>query len=288
MNKLSKLSKKSRSKRTRKSIRKSRRSKIRKSKRSRRRKSRKTRTRRLRNKRSKGRRIKSRRSRIMKSRRSRRSRNKRSKGIRIKSRRSRIMKSRRSRRSKRKSRSKRTRRSKKIRSKRSKKSIIKSLLKHKDNTLHTSLSLSSSVDKLDYDNIYLNTLDRVSIINKLKNILKNVTKIYGKQCIHGDKAELLEKIQINKLLGTGTFGNVYSACAPKPCGDNSYKFAVKLSSFINKRHYNNPFNPEEQSWHEFFILKDYINPLVERGICPNLPLYKKVIYVIHVNLQIIV
>jgi len=110
------------------------------------------------------------------------------------------------------------------------------------------------------------------VIEELKNILKDVTKIYGRQCIHGDKAELLEKLQINKLLGTGTFGNVYSACSPKPCDENSYKFAVKLSSFINKKHYKNPFNLEEQSWHEFFILKDYINPLVEKGICPNLPL----------------
>jgi hypothetical protein len=256
----SKVRKSKRSKVRRSKVRKSKRSKVRRSRRSKR------------SKRSK------RRSKVRKSRRSKRSRSsKRSRRSKVrKSKRSKVRRSRRSKRSKRsKRRSKRSKRSKVRRSRRSKRSIIKSLLDHKDDTLHTNLSLSSSIDKLNYDNIYLNTLDRVSIINKLKNILKDVTKIYGKQCIHGDKAELLEKIQINKLLGTGTFGNVYSACAPKPCDDNSYKFAVKLSSFINKRHYNNPFNPEEQSWHEFFILKDYINPLVERGICPNLPLLQE-------------
>jgi hypothetical protein len=265
-------SKRSKSKRSRRSkvrrskVRRSRRSKVRRSRRSKVRRSKSKRSKSKRSRRSKVRRSKIRRSKVRRSRRSKVRRSRRSKV-----RRSRRNKSKRSKIRRSKSKRKRSRR---IRS-RTKKSIIKSLLKHKDNTLHTSLSLSSSTDKLDYDNIYLNTLDRVNIIHKLNNILKDVTKIYGKQCIHGDKAELLEKIQINKLLGTGTFGNVYSACAPKPCDDNSYKFAVKLSSFINKRHYKNPFNPEEQSWHEFFILKDYINPLVERGICPNLPLLQE-------------
>ena len=305
MNKLSKrnkIRKSRRSKRNRNKRSRRNKSKVRRSKRSRRSKSKVSRIKRTRRSKSKVRRskrsISNRRSRIKRTRisrskskrnkskvrrskRSRRSKSKvrRSKRNKSKVRRSKskVRRSKRSRRSKskvRRSRIKRTRRSRsKVR--KSKKNIIRSLLKHRDNTLHTSLSMTYSIDKLNYDNIYLNTLDRVNIINKLKNILKDVTKIYGKQCIHGDKAELLEKIQIDKLLGTGTFGNVYSACTPKPCDDNSYKFAIKLSSFINKRHYNNPFNPEEQSWHEFFILKDYINPLVERGICPNLPLLQE-------------
>ena len=83
---------------------------------------------------------------------------------------------------------------------------------------------------------------------------------------------MLNKIEIKKLLGVGTFGAVYSACTPKPCDEKSYKFAIKISSFIKKNHYKNPFNPKERSWYEFFILRDYLTPLVEKKICPNLPL----------------
>ena len=252
INKYINSKKRSRNKISRRSKR-SRRSKIsrrsRRSKRSRRTKrSRKSRTKRSRISRTK----RSRRSRTKRSRRSRTKRSRRSRSKRLRSRRSRTKK--------------RNRRS------RSKTRTIKNIIETSLDEDIINLSSENSLKSLNYENIYLNTNDRLKIISLLKDELSSITKIYGNNCINGDKADLLEKIELTKLMGIGTFGAVYSACSPKPCDENSYKFAIKLSSFINKKHYKNPFNRKERSWYEFFILRDYLKPLVERKICPNLPL----------------
>jgi len=246
------------SRRSRKSKRSRRSRRLRKSKRSRRSRKSKRSRRSRRSRKSK----RSRRSR--KSKRSRRSRkSKRSRKSR-KSKRSRSRKSKRSRRS-RKSKRSRSRRSKKIK-------IIKDIIETSLEEDVINLSTQNSSKVLNYENIYLNINDRVKIISLLKNELSSITKIHGSNCINGPKADLLNKIELKKLLGIGTFGAVYSACTPKPCDENSYKFAIKMSAFLNKKHYKNPFNTNEKSWYEFFILRDYLKPLVERKICPNLPL----------------
>ena len=176
------------------------------------------------------------------------------------------------------SRKSRIRRSRSVKSRirKSRRALKSKKLENVLNSVSTDLILADPFKvvkhHINYDDIYLNTTRRSEILNIVKNELKDISKIYGTQCITGDKAELLKKIQVNDILGIGTFGNVYEGCLPKPCDEKSYKFAIKLSAFIKKNHYKNPFNPEEHSWHEYFILKDYIKPLIEKGVCPNLPL----------------
>ena len=169
-------------------------------------------------------------------------------------------------------RSRRSRRSRRSSSAASKDIVIDSILHPPPVVNNLSLSLVSSKDGLNYKDIYLNTKDRLKISMLIQSELNKISKEYGEDCITGDDPKLLRNLDIIKLLGTGTFGNVYSGCLPKHCGINSYKFAIKLSSFLSKSHYKYPYDENKNSWNEFFIMKNYINPLVEKNICPNLPL----------------
>ena len=118
----------------------------------------------------------------------------------------------------------------------------------------------------DYQEIYLDVEQRKILAEQIKNII-GVKKIYGENCLNPG-SELSEKITLKKLIGVGSYGNVYSACSPVPCGEDSYKFAVKLA-IINYEDYFLPYNKNKRGWRELFLLKDIITPL--NGICPNLP-----------------
>ena len=118
----------------------------------------------------------------------------------------------------------------------------------------------------DYKEIYLDVEQRKILAEQIKGVV-NVKKIYGENCLN-PSSELSEKITMKKLIGTGGFGNVYSACSPPPCDKDSYKFAVKLAS-IKSEDYFSSYNKNKGGWRELFLLKDIITPLSE--ICPNLP-----------------
>ena len=125
--------------------------------------------------------------------------------------------------------------------------------------------------KLAPEQFYLTPQQRIWAAQNIEVVFKNVKKVNGKQCINGTNKVLLDFIQLGKMLGSGSFGNVYEACAPKPCTlADSYKFAVKLAR-VTKDEMDNPFNPNVPGWAEYLILHDILNPLVENGICINLP-----------------
>lgn len=115
--------------------------------------------------------------------------------------------------------------------------------------------------------VYSDTTQRVNLSKSIQNVT-SVKKDYGNNCIN-EKSDLIKKIQLGKLIGTGTFGNVYQACSPKPCDDYSYMFAVKLAA-IEKDDFDSPFSKDKTGWIEYFIMKDIITPLTY--ICPNLPI----------------
>jgi serine/threonine protein kinase len=127
----------------------------------------------------------------------------------------------------------------------------------------------SKIEK--YSTIYLDISKREELIKQIKNSMVGVSLENGNQCVNGPKKQLLKNLELKKLIGKGSFGNVYAGCSPIPCNDNSYKFAIKLAT-MNERSFINPYSPNSQPWHEVFILKNLINPIVKSKRCPNLPI----------------
>jgi len=110
-----------------------------------------------------------------------------------------------------------------------------------------------------FEEIYLSTTLRKTFsynVREKLNILKSFP--YGRQC-------LPKYFKLGNLLGKGDFGNVYSMVI------DDIKFAVKFTR-IEKSAIENPFNRYDLSWYEILILRDIFKPLIEKEICPNLPL----------------
>jgi hypothetical protein len=129
--------------------------------------------------------------------------------------------------------------------------------------------------KLPYDLslLYLKSRLRHTFGSKIKKGLSIIHSIpEGQQCFMKNGINDLRKyIKIGKLIGTGDWGNVYSACLPtdKNC---RRKFAIKMSR-ITRDDFDDPYTETSNAWYEIWILKDILKPLVELNICPNLPLY---------------
>jgi hypothetical protein len=119
--------------------------------------------------------------------------------------------------------------------------------------------------------IYLDNNQRYALISQIKKAMSSSIKSEGAQCVNGLKPTLLKQLELKRFLGRGTFANVYAACSPAPCLKDSYKFAVKLT-IIPDEDFKYYYSTNKPSWHEPYILKNIINPLVIKGICPNLPL----------------
>lgn len=71
--------------------------------------------------------------------------------------------------------------------------------------------------------------------------------------------------QKSKLIGKGSFANIFSTYL------NSSLTALKISK-IKSEAYSNPYSFEYASWHEVNILTKIVLPLIQKKICPNLPL----------------
>jgi serine/threonine protein kinase len=132
------------------------------------------------------------------------------------------------------------------------------------------LCFTKGIVSSDLTEVYSDISNRLQLVDKILTEMKGVKKIHGDVCIEGPKAELLKKVQIEKLLGSGSFGMVYKACAPKPCDEKSYRFAVKLAS-MTKAQFRNPYDYDQSMWREVIILRDIIKPIVVDKFCPNLP-----------------
>lgn len=122
--------------------------------------------------------------------------------------------------------------------------------------------------------IYLDTEQRKELAKAISNEFANFKEKTGNQCVNGENKSLLQYLEMKEKLGEGSFGNVYAGCSPAPCTHNSYKFAIKLS-VLTKTSLHNLYKPYQESWHEYIYLNDMIKPIIEMGICPNLPLLYK-------------
>ena len=128
-----------------------------------------------------------------------------------------------------------------------------------------------NISKLLPESYFLSTKERIFASKNIENVFTGLQRVNGKECINGVNEVLKNFLTLKKFLGMGSFGNVYEACAPKPCVDNqSYKFAIKLAK-ISQEGIDKPYIKNHSDWIEYFILHDILNPLVKRGISMNLP-----------------
>ena len=129
--------------------------------------------------------------------------------------------------------------------------------------------------KLPYelDIIYTKAKYRSAFTEK---IYKGLTPIHGieegKQCVMSYGVNNLRKyIKLGKLIGTGDWGNVYTAWLTKDVKARR-KFAIKMSR-ITEEDLKEPYTETSSAWYEIWMLKDIFKPIVERNVCPNLPLF---------------
>lgn len=106
--------------------------------------------------------------------------------------------------------------------------------------------------------IYLSSKQRFVYAEKVRKGLDKLHKLPPwKQCV--------QKNMELELLGKGSYGNVFKS------GYSSQTFAIKLSK-LKPESVEHPYDISFSSWHEVYFLKDIFKPLIEKNICPNLPL----------------
>ena len=137
-------------------------------------------------------------------------------------------------------------------------------LENEKGNLITAHAISKIID-INYKGIYLTTDQRKTLAKNINGFFKGIK---AKQCINGASESLLKYLTTEKFIGKGTFGNVYIGCTPPK--DCKYKFAIKLAR-VDKNAIKKPYNPNNNFWHEYFILHDIIKDIIDKNICPNLP-----------------
>lgn len=107
--------------------------------------------------------------------------------------------------------------------------------------------------------IYLSTENRFKYMNDVKSLLEPVEKLpVWKQCLQ-------KHLNLDKMIGSGSYGNVYKSEI------DGNRFAVKFSK-LKPEALENPFSKYVSSWYEIYFLREIIRPLIQKNICPNLPL----------------
>lgn len=121
--------------------------------------------------------------------------------------------------------------------------------------------------------VYLKTKYRIALSKSIKKGLADIHSVpEGLQCIMKNGINHISKyIKLKKLIGTGDWGNVYSACLSSDFKCRR-KFAIKMSR-ITQEDYKEPYTETSTAWYESLMLKDIIKPLITKNICPNLPLF---------------
>jgi serine/threonine protein kinase len=105
---------------------------------------------------------------------------------------------------------------------------------------------------------FITTQSRIRYGEIVSSKLQNIRDLpLWKQCIQNH-------LKLD-MIGKGSFANVYKADL------QGLKFAVKFSK-LKPESVAKPYSRDFASWYEVFFLKDIFKPLIEKGICPNLPL----------------
>lgn len=117
--------------------------------------------------------------------------------------------------------------------------------------------------------IYLSNKLRSKYGNIIGKLMKDIHQSKYKCILSNGLKNISKNIEMGELIGVGNWGNVYSAMVKD--GQEYLKFAIKLSK-ITVEDLEDPYSSYSMSWYEVLMLRDIIKPLIERGICPNLPL----------------
>jgi hypothetical protein len=104
------------------------------------------------------------------------------------------------------------------------------------------------------------TYHRVWKAEFLRSELSKYTSLKnGEQCIESD-------VQIIKDIAAGCFGSIHLAYL------SGQPFALKKTiEKMTKDAIEHAYDPRYEAWREINFLKPFLNSIVEKGICPNLP-----------------
>jgi hypothetical protein len=113
--------------------------------------------------------------------------------------------------------------------------------------------------------VYLNNKHREQFVKLVKNSIKEIHTN-----ITIDFNVIKKYINIDKLIGKGDWGNVFSVCSN--IDKSKICYAIKMSR-ITKDDLEDPFSDNSSSWYEIFILKYIIKKIILKNMCPNFPLF---------------
>ena len=106
--------------------------------------------------------------------------------------------------------------------------------------------------------IYLSTKLRLAYGKNIRKCVSFLNKLAPwEQCI--------QKYKNLSYLGSGSFANIFRE--KNYCGE----YAIKLSK-IDPKMVDTEYSAHDRAWHEIFILKEILYPILKKNICPNLPL----------------
>jgi hypothetical protein len=110
------------------------------------------------------------------------------------------------------------------------------------------------------------TSNRIWLATLIRHQLEDLSRLpVGEQCLNAPR--VLNKIDLGKKIGAGSFGNIYVAHVNK-----RYIIALKMAiAGVTETAIKNPYDQKYTAWNEINILKPYINSFIEKGICQNFP-----------------
>lgn len=110
------------------------------------------------------------------------------------------------------------------------------------------------------------TSNRIWLATLINHQLEDLSSLpVGEQCLTAPK--VLNKINLGKKIGAGSFGNIYIAHV-----DKRHLIALKMAiEGVTETAIKNPYDQKFSAWNEINILKPYINSFIEKGICQNFP-----------------
>ena len=110
------------------------------------------------------------------------------------------------------------------------------------------------------------TSNRIWLATLINRKLEDLSSLpVGEQCLNAPR--VLNKIDLGKKIGSGSFGNIYVAHV-----DKLHLIALKMAiEGVTQTAIKNPYDQKFSAWNEINILKPYINSFIEKGICQNFP-----------------
>lgn len=113
--------------------------------------------------------------------------------------------------------------------------------------------------------VYIRTDSRIAYSWRIGELLKPISsKSVWSQCPQ-------KYLSLNKLIGSGCYGNVYEWQPRQIDSVRDLAVAVKISK-LKPEAKANLFSPNVTSWRELYILENILRPIISQNICPNLPL----------------